>query len=337
MTPTLTPNPPPEPATEDAQACATTPAASAMNPDTATHIARILKATADPLRLRILSTITASSSHEACVCDFLDLDHVTQPTVSHHLKVMRDAGILASERRGTWVYYRVADALVAPITALVEGFAHAVSTDNDRPHTDGLRDVDAALGRVAQRLTSAFPDLDPTMVTYIVRESYAGLARHAHVTSHLVPLAERFARQRLDDVSRSTSPTTTPQVLFVCTRNAGRSQLAAALMRLHAGDRVVVRSAGSAPASEIHAQVREELATINAPYEDPFPKPLTDDAVRAADVVVTMGCGDVCPVIPGVSYEDWPVGDPAVASRDGVRAIRADIDRRVRDLLSRLV
>src|SRR5690606_12399595 len=128
-----------------------------------------------------------------------------------------------------------------------------------------------------------------------------------------------------------------PQVLFVCVANAGRSQLAAALLRKHAGHSVVVRSAGSMPAADVHAAVRPHLDELRAdPDEIAFPKPLTDDAVRAADVVITMGCGDSCPVLPGKRYEDWPVGDPALASPAGVQAIRNDIEARVITLAAEL-
>jgi len=129
-----------------------------------------------------------------------------------------------------------------------------------------------------------------------------------------------------------------PQVLFMCVANAGRSQLAAALVNQLSGGAVVARSAGSTPAAEVHPHVRSILADIEGEQDAAaaFPKPLTDDAVRAADVVVTMGCGDVCPIIPGVRYEDWTVGDPALASEDGVAAIAADIEARVRGLLAEL-
>ncbi|MGO1293823.1 MAG: ArsR family transcriptional regulator, partial [Cellulosimicrobium funkei] len=102
-------------------------------------------------------------------------------------------------------------------------------------------------------------------------------------------------------------------------------------------DRVVLRSAGSAPASHIHQGVRQSQTAHGITADDAFPKPLTDDAVRAADVVVTMGCGDVCPVLPGTRYEDWLVGDPALASPAGVAAIRDELDTRVRALLADLL
>ena len=129
-----------------------------------------------------------------------------------------------------------------------------------------------------------------------------------------------------------------PQVLFVCVQNAGRSQLAAALVNQMADGKVVARSAGSRPAPDVHPHVRSLLTQIEGEdaATERFPKPLTDDAVRAADVVITMGCGDVCPIIPGVRYEDWAVGDPALASVEGVEAIRDDIATRVRTLLDSL-
>ncbi len=127
-----------------------------------------------------------------------------------------------------------------------------------------------------------------------------------------------------------------PIVLFVCVRNAGRSQMAAALLRHRAGGRVSVRSAGSDPADDIHPNVRVALAEVGLDLADAVPKRLDDDDVRAADVVVTMGCGDACPVYPGRRYEDWEVDDPAGRSLEETRRIRDEIDARVRDLLARL-
>ena len=127
-----------------------------------------------------------------------------------------------------------------------------------------------------------------------------------------------------------------PEVLFVCVHNAGRSQMAAALLRRLAGDRVVVRSAGSAPASEIHAGVAAAMKEIGLDTSEEFPKPLADQFVKAADVVITMGCGDVCPVFPGKRYENWRVTDPAGMPVEEVRAIREDIRSRVLALMTQL-
>jgi arsenate reductase (thioredoxin) len=128
-----------------------------------------------------------------------------------------------------------------------------------------------------------------------------------------------------------------PEVLFVCVQNAGRSQIAAGLVTLRSGGLVSVRSAGSDPADVVNPLVVESMAEIGVDLAEAFPKPLTDEVVRAADVVVTMGCGDACPIYPGKRYEDWEVADPADArSRDEIRAIRNDIDARVERLLAEL-
>jgi len=129
----------------------------------------------------------------------------------------------------------------------------------------------------------------------------------------------------------------TPSVLFVCVHNAGRSQMAAALLHHHAAGAVQVRSAGSAPADSINPAVREVMAEIGLDLSREFPKPLTADAVESSDVVVTMGCGDVCPVFPGTRYLDWQLDDPAGRSAAEIRPIRDEIDARVRALLAELL
>lgn len=128
-----------------------------------------------------------------------------------------------------------------------------------------------------------------------------------------------------------------PSVLFVCVHNAGRSQMAAALLHHHAAGAVQVRSAGSAPAETINPGVREVMDEIGLDLSREFPKPLTSDAVESTDVVITMGCGDVCPVFPGTRYLDWELADPAGRSAAEIRPIRDDIDARVRALLAELV
>lgn len=127
-----------------------------------------------------------------------------------------------------------------------------------------------------------------------------------------------------------------PEVLFVCVHNAGRSQMAAGLLEHRARGRVRVRSAGSTPAAEIHPTVVEAMAEVGVDVSREIPKAITSDAVEAADVVVRMGCGDACPVFPGKRYLDWDLPDPAKRSLDEVRAIRDEIDGRVRGLLDEL-
>jgi protein-tyrosine-phosphatase len=130
--------------------------------------------------------------------------------------------------------------------------------------------------------------------------------------------------------------TDTPEVLFVCVHNAGRSQMAAALLDHHANGRVQVRSAGSDPADRLNPAVVAAMAEVGIDLSKEFPKPLTDQAVRAADVVVTMGCGDACPIYPGKRYKDWQLQDPAGQPVEVVRGIRDEIDGRVRQLLAEL-
>lgn len=127
-----------------------------------------------------------------------------------------------------------------------------------------------------------------------------------------------------------------PEVLFVCVHNAGRSQMAAALLSHHAQGRVHVRSGGSAPGDAINPAVAEVMQEIGVDVSQEFPKPVTDEGVRAADVVITMGCGDACPIYPGKRYEDWKLEDPHGQGADAVRAIRDEIDARVKQLLAEL-
>ena len=152
-------------------------------------------------------------------------------------------------------------------------------------------------------------------------------------------LAHRFARERLKALAQAEGRVTKemPEVLFVCVHNAGRSQMAAGLVKLRSQGRIHVRSAGSDPAESVNPAVVEAMAEIGVDMAEEFPKPLTDEVVRAADVVITMGCGDACPIYPGKRYEDWPVEDPAGAELDEVRRIRDDIAARVRRLLAELV
>jgi protein-tyrosine-phosphatase len=128
-----------------------------------------------------------------------------------------------------------------------------------------------------------------------------------------------------------------PEVLFVCTHNAGRSQMAAALLDHQAAGWVRVTSAGSQPAAQLNPAVVQALAEIGLDISREFPKPLTNDKVQAADVVITMGCGDACPIFPGKRYEDWDLPDPAGLDLEAVRPIRDDIARRVQQLLADLV
>jgi arsenate reductase (thioredoxin) len=176
-----------------------------------------------------------------------------------------------------------------------------------------------------------------TIARYIAES--VDLLGDSKINIYVPVLAHRFARERLKALGQAEGLLTKeqPEVLFVCVQNAGRSQLAAGLVTLRSGGRVGVRSAGSDPGEIVNPLVVEVMAELGVDLDDAFPKPLTDEVVRAAEVVVTMGCGDACPIYPGKRYEDWEVADPAEAtSYEEVRAIRDDIDARVQRLLSEL-
>jgi protein-tyrosine-phosphatase len=134
-----------------------------------------------------------------------------------------------------------------------------------------------------------------------------------------------------------TDTTTTPSVLFVCVHNAGRSQMAAGFLRDIAGDRIEVRSAGSMPADQINPIAVEAMSEVGIDITAEQPKILTTEAVQASDVVITMGCGDACPIFPGKRYEDWKLDDPAGQGIDAVRPIRDDIRARIEQLVSELI
>ncbi|MGH8867661.1 MAG: arsenate reductase ArsC [Actinomycetes bacterium] len=189
---------------------------------------------------------------------------------------------------------------------------------------------------LAEELRGVFA---PETVAACLLDSYTQLAVTARIDTYLPLLAARFARERLLATARVEGHLVpdTPDVLFVCVHNAGRSQMAAALLAHHAAGRVHVRSAGSAPAESINPAVVEALAEVGLDVGQELPKPLTTEAVQASDVVITMGCGDACPVYPGKRYLDWDLDDPAGQPLEKVRVIRDDIDGRVRALLTELV
>jgi arsenate reductase len=204
-------------------------------------------------------------------------------------------------------------------------------------------ELDAALDRRRRRavdeLAEEFEGIwSRETIERFLEESEEALARSGTGLNFMPLRAPTFARERLHALAQAEGEIEKerPEVLFVCVRNAGRSQVAAALTDEVSGGTVSVRSAGSAPAEEIHPNVVAALAEIGVDVAKEFPKPLTDEVVRAADVVVTMGCGDACPVYPGKHYEDWEIADPAGQSMDGVRAIRDEIRGRVENLIAEL-
>jgi arsenate reductase (thioredoxin) len=210
----------------------------------------------------------------------------------------------------------------------------------ERRGMPGLAYPEQYLRRLAGDLTEKFAGVfnSETIERYVL-ESYTGLLRTSTVRTHLASRTIHFATDRLTALAQAKGAIerTVPEVLFVCEQNAGRSQMAAVLTAQLSQGRVHVRSAGSAPGKELNPAVVEAMAELGLSMTEEFPKPLTDDVVQAADVVVTMGCGDACAIYPGKRYEDWELTDPAGLSLDEVRGIRDDIRTRVDALLAELL
>ena len=178
----------------------------------------------------------------------------------------------------------------------------------------------------------------PETIERFVVDSLELLLPTAKVTTFLPVLAESFTKDRLQALGKTDGslPSTIPGVLFLCVHNAGRSQMAAGWLRHLTSGRVTVYSGGSEPASEINAAAIAAMAEVGIDITAEFPKPWTDEIVRAADVVITMGCGDACPLYPGKRYEDWELDDPAGQDVAAVRPIRDEIRARVETLISSL-
>jgi protein-tyrosine-phosphatase len=196
-----------------------------------------------------------------------------------------------------------------------------------------------ALRLAAATLHDEFRDaFSVETIQLYLETSYDQFASRAKFTNFLPLLAERFARQRLRALARveGLSSDSTPIVLFLCVHNAGRSQMALGWFNHLAGDRAIAWSGGSEPGIEINPAAVAAMAEVGIDITGEYPKPWTEEIVRAADVVVTMGCGDACPLYPGKRYEDWELDDPAGQDVDAVRPIRDEIRLRVETLLTSL-
>lgn len=214
----------------------------------------------------------------------------------------------------------------------------------DSPVTDGRRrdlsvDQRLALRTAATRLEGEFNGSFGTeTIERFLHSSYDQFAGRATIPNFLPLLAERFARQRLHALARVEGRVSDgrPTVLFLCTHNAGRSQMALGYFTHLAGDLAIAWSGGSEPGSEINPAAIAAMAEVGIDITGEYPKPWTDEIVQAADVVITMGCGDACPVFPGKRYENWDFPDPAGQGVDAVRPIRDQIEQRIQRLLSDL-
>ena len=206
-------------------------------------------------------------------------------------------------------------------------------------HLDISLDQQLALKVAAERLTQDFYGIyGPETIERFLVTSYDGFAERATIPNFLPLLAERFARQRLQALAKveGLANDGRPVVLFLCTHNAGRSQMALGFFQQHAGDAAVAWSGGSEPGTSINPSAIAAMAERGIDISNEYPKPWTDEVIRAADVVITMGCGDACPIFPGKRYEEWTVEDPAGLDLAAVRPIRDDVERRVQRLLVEL-
>lgn len=199
-------------------------------------------------------------------------------------------------------------------------------------------DQQLALATAARRLGGEFSGTFGTeTIERFLHTSYDQFATKAAVSTFLPLLSERFARQRLHALAKVEGKSDgRPVVLFLCVHNAGRSQMALGFFAALAGEHAVGWSGGSEFAGEINPAAIASMAERGIDISREFPKPWTEEIVRAADVVVTMGCGDACPIFPGKRYEDWELEDPAGKTAEHVRPIRDEIERRVRTLLDEL-
>jgi protein-tyrosine-phosphatase/DNA-binding transcriptional ArsR family regulator len=324
----------------------------------------LARALGDPLRWRIVELL---STEQLCVAHLAEELRIAQPLVSHHLKVLRQAGLIEPDRYRYWTYYRLRPGALVRLAATLGLVARSApgGTACRRlvPGTElsPSATVRSAVPQGGRPMPFRDTPMDPiTRQTFIrsiesLAEEFRGIfsletieryveesidrMSGARVVDFIPLFVHRFSRQRLRALAQAEGAIAkdVPEVLFVCVHNAGRSQMAAALLDHHAKGRVHVRSAGSDPGDQINPAVVAAMDEWDIDLSREFPKPLNDEFVRAADAVITMGCGDACPIYPGKRYEDWTLDDPAGQPVEAVRRIRDDLDARVQQLLDELV
>jgi arsenate reductase (thioredoxin) len=326
--------------------------------------AELARALGDPLRWRIVELLAAE---QLCVAHLAEELGTAQPLVSHHLKVLREAGLVEADRYRYWTYYRLRPGALVRLAATLGLVARSAPggtacrrrvpgaeptppaparpavPQGGRPMPFSDQPMDpisrATFARSIEQLAEEFRGtFSLETIERYVDESIERLSG-ARVVDFIPLFVHRFARERLRALAQYQGAIAkdVPEVLFVCVHNAGRSQMAAALLDHHARGKVHVRSAGSDPTDQVNPAVVAAMDEWAIDLSREFPKPLTDEFVRAADVVITMGCGDACPIYPGKRYEDWELQDPAGQPVEVVRAVRDQLDARVQALLAELV
>jgi len=323
----------------------------------------LARALGDPLRWRIIELL---ASEQLCVAHLSEELETAQPLVSHHLKVLREAGLVETDRYRYWTYYRLRPGALVRLAATLGVVAHSAPSgtacrrqvpgaDPSQPAAHPampqggrpmpFRDTPMdpltrqTFTRSIEALATEFRGtFSPETIERYVDESVDRMAG-ARVVDFIPLFVHRYSRQRLQALAQAEGMIAkdVPEVLFVCVHNAGRSQMAAALLDHHAKGKVHVRSAGSDPGDQINPAVVAAMDEWDIDLSREFPKPLNDEFVKAADAVITMGCGDACPIYPGKRYEDWTLDDPAGQPVEVVRRIRDDLDTRVQVLLAELV
>jgi protein-tyrosine-phosphatase/DNA-binding transcriptional ArsR family regulator len=322
----------------------------------------LARALGDPLRWRIVELL---STEQLCVAHLAEELATAQPLVSHHLKVLRQAGLIEPDRYRYWTYYRLRPGALVRLAAtlglcarsspsgtacrrLIPGTDPAPSEPARPPARQGglampAGQLDSTSRQIFARSIEVLHEefrgsYSLETIERFVDESIDRLSG-GRVVDFIPLFVHRFSRERLRALAQAEGAIMreVPEVLFVCVHNAGRSQMAAALLDHHARGKVHVRSAGSAPGDRINPAVMAAMDEWGIDLSQEFPKPLTDDFVQAADVVITMGCGDACPIYPGKRYLDWELDDPAGQPVEVVRRIRDNIDTRVQALLAELV
>jgi arsenate reductase (thioredoxin) len=321
----------------------------------------IARALADPLRWRIVELL---ATEQLCVAHLTEELGVGQPLVSHHLRALRTAGLVSTDRHRYWTYYRLHPEALRLLADQLDGLARRAPDGTAcRRAVDGPAPTPSRppVPRGARPMPFRDTPMDPLTRQTFARSieslatefrgifSLETIERHvdesvdrlsgARVVDFIPLFVHRFSREQLRALAQAEGAIMkdVPEVLFVCVHNAGRSQMAAALLDHHAKGRVHVRSAGSDPGDQLNPAVMAAMDEWGIDLSREFPKPLTDEFVRAADVVITMGCGDACPIYPGKRYEDWELDDPAGQPVEVVRRIRDDVDLRVQALLAELV
>jgi arsenate reductase (thioredoxin) len=300
--------------------------------------ARQLDALAEPDRLRVLSGVASRPDGRAAAASLAGELDLELDEVEKHLAVLTALELLEEVRDQPGTFMPTAETWMRfsrLIVAVERPGNPAVSRSERRASVGSEVELPPVLRRITERLAYRFSStFSKETVERYVADSYRLLAERARVSEHLPSLTTRFVEDRLNALAVASGRDLrgTPEVLFVCVQNAGRSQMAAALLRQMVGDRVHVRTAGSRPSGQIDSMVVEVLDEIGVPVVAEFPKPLTDEVVQAADFVITMGCGDACPIYPGRRYMDWPVADPIGQPLAEVRHIRDDITARLKGL-----